>query len=191
MEEIQRQLNNLSEKVTGVILESLEVSDEEKKRFIKSNNKTLQMNRYPCCPDPDRALGFVQHKDTSIITFLHQIQEEARTRNEIQIQDQTSGLQIFKEGIGWVPVHPDPDAFVVNVGDILEILSNGRFHSVLHRVTVSGTAHRYSYAYFHRPSPETLLAPFDSPPRFRTLTLREFDALKAKDLVNAMASISI
>ncbi|XP_028802354.1 gibberellin 3-beta-dioxygenase 1-like [Neltuma alba] len=190
MEEIQKQLKRVTEKVTGVILELLEVRDEEKK-WVKSDNVTLQMNLYPRCPEPDRAIGFAQHKDTSIVTFLHQTQVETQTRSEIPTKDQTSGLQIFKEGIGWVPVRPDPDMFVVQIGDILEILSNGRCPSVLHRVTVSGSANRYSYAFFHRPSAEALLSPFKSPPRFRALTLKEYDALKAKDRHNALASISI
>ncbi|XP_028802353.1 gibberellin 3-beta-dioxygenase 1-like [Neltuma alba] len=190
MEEIQKQLKIVAEKVTGVILEILGVRDEEKK-WIKGDNVAFRMNSYPSCPEPDRALGLAEHKDTSIITFLHQTQVKNRTRSEIQTQDQTRGLQIFKDGIGWVPVHPDPDVFVVQVGDILEILSNGRFGSVLHRVTVSGSAHRYSYAYFHRPSSEALLSPFVSPPRFRALTLKELDALKVKGRANAMPSISI
>ncbi|KAK4274395.1 hypothetical protein QN277_017621 [Acacia crassicarpa] len=190
MEEIQKQLKMMAEEVTSVILELLGVHDEEE-IWVKSNNYTLQMNKYPSCPNPDQAMGFAPHKDTSIVTFVHQTQVEAKTGSEIRTEDQTRGLQIFKEGIGWVPVHLDPDVFVVNVGDILEILSNGRFTSVLHRATVSETTHRYSYAYFHRPSLETLISPFTSPPHFRALTMREYDTLKAKNIHNALASISI
>ncbi|XP_054817716.1 gibberellin 3-beta-dioxygenase 1-like [Prosopis cineraria] len=190
IEEIQKQLKKLAEKVTCVILELLGVRDEENK-WVKSNNHTLRMNLYPSYPDPDEAIGLAQHKDTSIITFLHQTQVYTQTRSQVQTQDQTSGLQFFKEGIGWVPVCPDPDSFVVLVGDILEILSNGRFTSVLHRVTVSRDANRYSYAFFHRPSYETLISPFHSPSRFHAVTLKEYDAIKAKDRPNALASISI
>ncbi|XP_054788993.1 gibberellin 3-beta-dioxygenase 1-like [Prosopis cineraria] len=190
MEEIQKQLKNVVEKVTGMILNLLGVCDKEKK-WVKSDNQTLQMNSYPSCPDPDRAIGLAQHKDTSIITILHQTQVHPQTRSQVLTQDQTGGLQIFKEGIGWVPVRPDPDAFVVHVGDILEILSNGKFTSVLHRVTVSRSAHRYSFAFFHRPSPESPLSPLHSHPRFRVVTLKEYDAIKAKDRPNALASISV
>ncbi|KAI9116814.1 hypothetical protein K1719_012180 [Acacia pycnantha] len=190
MEEIQKKLKMTVEKVTGVILELFRVRGQEEK-WAKSDNYAFKMYKYPSCPHSDRVMGLNPHKDTSIVTFLHQTQVEAKTGNEIRADDQTFGFQIFKEGIGWVSVPMDSDMFVVIVGDVLEILSNGRFKAVQHRVTVSETAHRYSYAYFHNISREELLSPFDSPPHFRAITMREFEALKFKDPHNAMASISI
>ncbi|KAK4266911.1 hypothetical protein QN277_023770 [Acacia crassicarpa] len=116
----------------------------------------------------------------------------AKNGSEIRTEDQTRMLQIFKEEIEWVPVHLDLDVFMVNVSDVLELLSNGRFTPVLHYcTTASKKTRRYSYAYFHRPSPEALLSPFNFSPHFRALIMREYDAFKAKDPHNALASISV
>ncbi|KAI9090114.1 hypothetical protein K1719_028810 [Acacia pycnantha] len=190
MEEIQKKLKLMVEKVTRIILELLGVHGEEEK-WAKSDNYAFKMYKYDTCPASDRVLGLDPHRDTSIVTFLHETQVEAKTGNEIRAEDQTPGLQVFKEGIGWVPVLMDSNMFVVIVGDVLEILSNGRFKSNLHRDTVSETAYRYSYAYSQRLSREDLLCPIGSPPRFRAITLGEYNAVKFKDPHNALASLSI
>ena len=190
MEAMRKQLKMVAENVTGAILKSVGAHNEEIKWVIDRDNTILRMNSYPSCPEPDRAIGTGPHKDTSILTFLHQVRKEAETQSNVPTQDRTKGLQIFKEGIGWVIVNPDPDEIVVNVGDVLEILSNGRFKSVVHRVTVSAS-HRYSLAHFIVPSPDTLLYPIDSPPRFHAITFREFKNLKLQDPLNIVSSISI
>ncbi|XP_024541844.1 gibberellin 3-beta-dioxygenase 3 [Selaginella moellendorffii] len=73
----------------------------------------------PPCPEPDLVLGSSPHSDGVGITLL--------------LQDEVEGLQIRKNG-EWKPVNSMPDAFVVNIGDILEVMSNGIYKSVEHRV---------------------------------------------------------
>ena len=181
----------VAEKVASEILKLLGAHDAENIWMVESDNMTIRMNSFPICPEPDRAMGQGPHKDTSMITLIHELWKEDKTQSNVPTKDKTKGLQIFKEGIGWVPVNPDPDMIVVNVGDILEILSNGRFKSLLHRVTVSGLSHRYSLGLFTRPSLDTLLCPIESPPRFRAVTLRELNVVKAKDPLNVASSLSI
>lgn len=69
--------------------------------------QVLRANYYPPCKMPDKVLGLSPHSDTSTITILMQ-------------EDNVTGLQIRKEG-EWVPVKPIPNAFVVNVGDVMEV----------------------------------------------------------------------
>ncbi|XP_061359583.1 gibberellin 3-beta-dioxygenase 1-like [Gastrolobium bilobum] len=179
MENYQKQLKMLAEKLTHMIFNLLGISDEEKK-WIGSTNHcgAVQLNFYPCCPEPNRAMGLAPHTDTSLLTILH--------------QSQTSGLQIFKEGVGWVPVHPDPNALVVNTGDIMHIISNSRFRCALHRVTVNNTKQRYSVAYFYGPPVDYVVSPLvlNSVPRFRALTVKEYISIKAKNLGGALSLIS-
>ena len=66
------------------------------------------MNYYPPCTMPEKVLGLSPHSDTSTITLL--------TRD-----DDVTGLEIWHKG-GWVAVTPIPDALVVNVGDVIEVL---------------------------------------------------------------------
>jgi len=62
-----------------------------------------------------------------------------------------------------VPVPADPDAVVVNIGDLLERWSNGRFRSTLHRVCPLQPWHsRYAIAFFSDPDDAVLVEPLAS-----------------------------
>ncbi|EXB76251.1 Gibberellin 3-beta-dioxygenase 3 [Morus notabilis] len=80
-----------------------------------------------------------------------------------------------KENIGWVPVHPVNDA-LVNLGDMMHIMTNGRFKSVVHRAVVNKTHHRVSVTYFYGPPKEEKISPLtqminsDHPPLYRGVT---------------------
>ena len=63
----------------------------------------------------------------------------------------SSGLQIEAPDGSWVEVPVAPDAFVVNVGDLLARWSNDRWASTLHRVVPDGRR-RQSLAFFHLPN---------------------------------------
>lgn len=67
----------------------------------------MRMNYYPPSPQPEKVIGLTNHSDATALTILLQV-------NEVE------GLQIRKDDM-WVPVRPMPNAFVVNVGDILEV----------------------------------------------------------------------
>ncbi|EFJ17777.1 2-oxoacid-dependent dioxygenase [Selaginella moellendorffii] len=73
----------------------------------------------PPCPEPDLVLGSSPHSDGVGITLL--------------LQDEVEGLQIRKNG-EWKPVNSMPDAFVVNIGVVSQVMSNGIYKSVEHRV---------------------------------------------------------
>lgn len=180
MENYENEMKMLSEKVTKMIFNILGISQQENK-WVGSNNHcgAIQLNFYPSCPDPNKAMGLAPHTDTSLLTILH--------------QSQTSGLQIFKEGVGYVPVHPHPNTLIVHTGDILHILSNSRFRCALHRVVVNNVKNRYSVAYFYVPPIDYLVQPFvasNSLPRFRSLSVKEYIGIKAKNLGGALSLIS-
>ncbi len=72
----------------------------------------------------------------------------------------TEGKQ-EKEEI-WVDVHPPPKGtFVVNLGDMLERWTNGKFKSTVHRVVSSGEAERYSIPFFYEPNFDTVVECLD------------------------------
>ncbi|KAL2318315.1 hypothetical protein Fmac_032191 [Flemingia macrophylla] len=173
----QKQMKVLAEKLTYMIFTILGISEEQKKWGSSTNYnpcEAIQLNFYPCCPEPNRAMGLAPHTDTSLFTILH--------------QSQTNGLQIFKQGAGWVPVHPHPNTLVVHTGDILHILSNKRFLCALHRVMVNSATNRYSLAYFYGPPLDYLLSPLvlHSLPCFRALTVKEYIGIKDKNLGGAL-----
>ncbi|KAE9586466.1 hypothetical protein Lal_00044707 [Lupinus albus] len=187
MKNYQNQMKVLAEKLTHMILNFLGMnnssSKEENKKWVGSINNigVIQLNFYPCCPEPNRAMGLAPHTDTSFLTILH--------------QTLTNGLQIFKDGSGWVPINPDPNTLVVNIGDILHIMSNARFHCALHRVIVNKTKQRYSMAYFYGPPIDYVISPLVINslivPRFHALSVKDYINIKAKNLGGALSLITI
>ncbi|QHO26045.1 probable 2-oxoglutarate-dependent dioxygenase SLC1 isoform X1 [Arachis hypogaea] len=139
--------NNLFLKLMEAILESLGIKEEEEDEDEDDNNNNImkkleeggsQMmvaNLYPPCPEPDLTLGMPPHSDYGLLTLLLQDEE-------------VEGLQIQFQG-NWLTVKPISNAFVVNVGDHLEIFSNGIYKSVLHRVLVNARKSRTSVASLH------------------------------------------
>ncbi|TKW29006.1 hypothetical protein SEVIR_3G366800v4 [Setaria viridis] len=86
---------------------------------------SLVCNYYPPCPEPELTLGCGAHSDPSFLTVL------------LRDAHDEGGLQA-RLGCGggrWVDVPPvAPGALLVNVGDLLQLVSNGRFRSAEHRV---------------------------------------------------------
>ena len=95
--------------------------------------------RYPPAstrdPDDDE-WGVREHTDYGLLTIL--------------AQDGTGGLQV-RSTTGWVDVPADPDAFVCNIGDMLERMTGGRYRSTPHRVRNLGDASRLSFPFFFDP----------------------------------------
>lgn len=76
--------------------------------------QAIRMNYYPPCPRPDLVLGLSPHSDGSALTVLQ------------QGKGSSVGLQILKDN-KWVPVHPIPNAFVINIGDTIEVRNRSSF----------------------------------------------------------------
>ncbi|KAM7268177.1 hypothetical protein ACFE04_010343 [Oxalis oulophora] len=106
---------------------------------------TSRFNFYPPCPRPDRIIGCKPHADGSAITVLLQDKE-------------VQGLQFLKDD-QWFTAPIIPEALLVNIGDQIEIMSNGIFKSPVHRVVTNSTRERISVAIFGLPQPEQEIEP--------------------------------
>ncbi|XP_042460987.1 jasmonate-induced oxygenase 4-like [Zingiber officinale] len=105
----------------------------------------MRVNYYPKCPQPELTLGLSPHSDPGGLTFLLP-------------DEHVKGLQVRHAG-EWVTVDPVPGGLIVNIGDQIQLLSNGTFKSVEHRVTANAAADRISVAYFHNPQDDLLISP--------------------------------
>lgn len=124
----------------------------------------LRLLHYPPQPDhsPDDLYGSAPHTDFGALTLL--------------VQDDVGGLQVATPSGNWVDVPRLPGSFVVNVGDMLHRLSNGRLLSTPHRVINRSGRERYSCPFFYDPHVNTTIAPLPGTgiPRFESLNFADF-----------------
>lgn len=108
----------------------------------------LRMLHYPPHDQPRETgvFGIAPHTDFGFITVL--------------AQDHVGGLEFRPRGGEWSPVPIIDDSFVVNSGDAIPRLTNGRFASTAHRVVnTSSERSRYSVGFFFDPSFDTVIEP--------------------------------
>ncbi|CAK7350319.1 unnamed protein product [Dovyalis caffra] len=160
------ELQRLAMKLLGFIAEALKMDLKEIEEMFDDGMQSVRMTYYPPCPQPENVIGLRPHSDATGITILNQV-------------NGVDGLQIKKDGF-WIPVKFIPDALVVNVGDILEIMSNGVYNSIEHRATINSEKERISIAYFVNPKfeaevgPATSLINPQSPPLFRSMRMEKY-----------------
>jgi isopenicillin N synthase-like dioxygenase len=89
--------------------------------------------------------GTRPHTDNGVFTLL--------------AQDDTGGLEIMDRTGAWVGVPPLADSFVINLGEMMKVWSNGRFLATPHRVINSYGKERYSIPFFMNPNYDTIIKP--------------------------------
>ncbi|XP_019162035.1 PREDICTED: protein SRG1-like [Ipomoea nil] len=160
------EVHKLAMKVLSLVAQNLGIELEEMRMVFEEGMQSIRMNYYPPCPQPELVMGLSPHSDPGGLTILLQVNE-------------TNGLEIKKDGV-WIPIVPLPNAFIVNVGDSLEIFTNGAYRSIEHRGIVSRDKERISIATFLSPRLDGELGPAISlitpqnPPKFKRVTVTEF-----------------
>lgn len=107
VEEYTREISRVCEEIFEKLSVLMGMKEEGLKELHQDMKLAMRMNYYPPCPKPDLVLGISPHSDGGSITILLQ-------------DDHVTALQIHHHG-HWIPVKPLPSAFVVNVGDALEV----------------------------------------------------------------------
>ena len=141
---------------------------------IKNGNSILRPIHYFSIERPNDvpqdAVRAAEHGDINLITLL--------------MGASADGLQVLRRDGKWIPITALPDQLVVNVGDMLERLTNRKLKSTIHRV-VNPPTHlmntpRYSIPFFMHPRSEMSLAALEScvdaehPKQWGDITAGEF-----------------
>jgi isopenicillin N synthase-like dioxygenase len=121
--------------------------------FYPEHTSFLRLNYYPVI-DPladlseneygEVGLGVHHHTDAGALTILS--------------QDDIGGLQVHKDDI-WFPINPVAEALVINIGDMVQVWSNGEYKAALHRVVAMEEEDRYSLPFFFNPTYSTNINP--------------------------------
>ncbi|XVE87842.1 hypothetical protein DITRI_Ditri19aG0020600 [Diplodiscus trichospermus] len=159
MEQFATKVASLAQKLAEILAEKL----GPKSNFFQENclpsTCYLRLNRYPPCSIPLEIFGLMPHTDSDFLTILH--------------QDQVGGLQLVKDG-KWIAVKPNPEALIVNIGDLFQAWSNDSYKSVQHCVVTNPTKERFSAAYFLCPSYETVIESCSKSSVYRKFSFREY-----------------
>ncbi|KAL5081409.1 hypothetical protein RYX36_009830 [Vicia faba] len=159
------EMQKLSIIIVEYMEKALKVDEKEMSIMFEDGIQLMRINYYPPCPQSEKVIGIAPHSDGSGLTILLQL-------NEVE------GLQVKKYG-KWIPVKPLPNAFIINIGDILEIITNGIYQSIEHRATVNTAKERLSIATFCTTKyngeigPATSFVTEETPARFKRIGLEE------------------
>ncbi|KAL4366814.1 hypothetical protein GQ457_05G004900 [Hibiscus cannabinus] len=148
MREFALKLEKLAEDLLDLLCENLGLEKGYlKKAFHGTRGPTYgtKVSNYPPCPTPDKIKGLRAHTDAGGIILLFQ-------------DAQVSGLQLLKDG-EWVDVPPVRHSIVINLGDQLEVITNGKYKSVEHRVVAQTNGARMSIASFYNPGNDAVIHP--------------------------------
>jgi len=141
---------------------------------VRHGNSILRPIHYFPIENPDAvpadAVRAAEHGDINLITLL--------------MGASADGLQVLRRDGKWIPITALPDQLVVNVGDMLERLTNKKLKSTIHRVVNPArqmmNLPRYSIPFFMHPRSEMSLATLpgcvdaDHPKRWGDITAGEF-----------------
>ncbi|XP_027923743.1 scopoletin 8-hydroxylase [Vigna unguiculata] len=174
--EVALEYLKLSTKIVRDIVEVLigklgvTLKDSEMEGLL--GTKMVNMNYYPACPNPELTVGVGRHSDMGAITVL--------------LQDGIGGLYVKVDQQNdahkgqWLEIPPVPGALVINIGDTLQILSNGRYKSAEHRVRTTSSQSRVSVPVFTMPIATERIGPLpevvekDGLARYREVLLQDY-----------------
>ncbi|CAN1796084.1 1-aminocyclopropane-1-carboxylate oxidase homolog 1 [Linum perenne] len=147
----------LGELLFQLLSEALGLDKNHLKEIDCLEGLGLGCHYYPPCPQPELAIGAVQHADICLLTII--------------LQDQIGGLQVLRRG-SWIDVPFVPGAMVVNIGDLLQ-----------HRVKSKKTGPRISIPAFfghgttksaRKYGPIKEMLSDNDPPKYKETTIRDF-----------------
>jgi len=146
--ELFEAFDHVGRQILKAVARVLELDEDFFEDKVATGNSILRVIHYPPMPSsPTQSLRAGAHEDINVITLLLGAEEP--------------GLQIRSRAGEWLPVNPEAGAMVVNVGDMLQRLSNGVLRSTCHRVvnpaSEQSSRSRYAMPFFLHFNPDFLI----------------------------------
>ena len=167
----------LAVQLVGLVFAGLgEAPECAQSMFNPASTSFLRLNSYPVEDLVDDSISKAgravhHHSDAGVITLLQ--------------EDGTPGLQTLRDGC-WYDIPSLPGSLIINIGDMIQILSNDQYKAPVHRVLAMDRQQRYSAPFFCNPAYHALIAPLsatsvaDNGPRYRPVPWAEFRRRRAE-----------
>ncbi|MCB2108936.1 MAG: isopenicillin N synthase family oxygenase [Rhodobacteraceae bacterium] len=141
------EMDRLGLRILAAIARYLELAPDYFNRCVSLGNSILRLLHYPPVAPNAEGVRAGEHEDINVITLLLGAEE--------------SGLQLKDRDGRWLSIDPPPECVVVNIGDMLQRLTNHVLPSTTHRVTNPASERsgfsRYSMPFFQHFRPDFLI----------------------------------
>ncbi|KAF2285628.1 hypothetical protein GH714_006044 [Hevea brasiliensis] len=163
LEEYGRHLARIASTIFQAMVNTLNLNPEQSKSYLSESTGFIRVYRYPQCFVANETWGMEAHTDSSVLSILN--------------QEQVGGFEHFKDD-KWFQIEPIPDTLILNLGDMLQAISNDEYKSVKHRVKPNKYGERYSICYFVFPAEGSVI----QSSKYKPFTYSDFQAQVQQDI---------
>jgi isopenicillin N synthase-like dioxygenase len=137
----------LSNELLELFALGLALPENTFRRYFTKPLHWLRLLHYPpqSTVDASKHIGTRAHTDQSAFTIL--------------LQDKLGGLEVYNLNGDWIQVPPIDGTFIVNIGELMKVWTDGIYCSTLHRVINRRGEERYSVPFFATPSYDSIIEP--------------------------------
>ncbi|RXI04182.1 hypothetical protein DVH24_038456 [Malus domestica] len=174
LEEYGKHLARLATTIFDAMVINLGLDPIESKSHLSNSTGIVRVYRYPPhCSNSSSASawGMDVHTDSSVLSILN--------------QDEVGGLEVLKDN-EWFSVNPIPNTLIVNLGDMMQAISDDKYKSVKHRVKVNRSKERVSICYFVFPGEGSVIRSSN----YKPFTYRDFQNEVQQDIKSVGYKVS-
>ncbi|XP_050215890.1 gibberellin 2-beta-dioxygenase 6 [Mercurialis annua] len=165
LEEYGEHLARIATTIFDAIAKILNLNNSDKsKSYLSESTGVLRIYRYPKCALADETLGMEAHTDSSVLSILN-------------LHEQVGGLELLKDE-QWLHVEPIPNTLIINLGDMMQAISDDEYKSVKHRVKANKYEERLSICYFVFPAEECVI----QTSKYKPFTYKDFQKQVQHDI---------
>lgn len=147
MEDYYAAMTALAHRLLGAFARGLGLADDFFEPFFRKPLTQLRLLHYPPQPRDASVQGVEAHTDSGAFTIL--------------LQDRVGGLEVQNRAGRWIEATPIAGSLVVNIGDMMQRWTSGRYVSTPHRVANRTGLDRISVPFFANPDYDAVVAPLE------------------------------
>ncbi|KAL8465051.1 hypothetical protein ACS0TY_034509 [Phlomoides rotata] len=179
-EELFRNLRRTGEVIVSILNDCLGLPPNFLNEYNQDRRWDLMTTKHYFPATETENVGISKHEDGNIITFV--------------FQDDVGGLEVLRDG-HWIPLLPSCGTLVVNLGDVIQVLTNKKFKSATHRVVRKEGRRRFSYLFFYSLEGDKWVEPLPhftteigEAPKYRGFLYKDYLSLRLRNKTHPPSS---